>query len=108
PICAAPQRLRRHAALCLFLVVWRCLFPLGNIEDSCCDRSQHCAERYPVLGHGHRRICPYEGIYSRAVLALVSVWDVLSLVSLSWTQLEAPLAVAVEHGRSGTNGNQPL
>ena len=53
---AAPERLRRHAALRRVPVVGRRLHDVGDAEDARAGRDQHRPLGHSVLGHRHRRL----------------------------------------------------
>ena len=95
---------RGHAALRIVPVVgdvystWETLkmhIPIGG---------EHRADGNSLLGHRHRRIRADEGIHRGTLSAVVSVWRVLSAVSLPRPDVEAAAAVGMEHWRSWASG----
>ena len=108
PFRAAPQRVRRHAAVRLVLVVGRCLLHVGNAESARADRDQHGPDRDSLLGNGHRRLRPHEGVHGRALCAVVPIRRVQHAVPLARPQLEAAASLGMEHRRPGPDRDQQL
>ena len=96
-LCAASQRVRRHAALCRVPVVGRRSVAVGDAQDARSDRHQHRAERHSVLGHRHRRFRSDAGIYRRALRSLVPVRGVLSALPVARPRLAPASAVGLEY-----------
>src|SRR5256885_13430090 len=105
---AAPQRLRRYAALRVILMVRRRLFDLGNVEGSHSRCHQHGALGHSVLGNGYRWICAHKRTYRGVVFALVSVRSVLSSLQIPWPELEVAPPVGLEYRRSRAARDQQL
>ena len=96
---AAPQWLRRHAAVRVVPVVGRRAIHLGDAEDARSDRREYRPERHPVLGHRYRRLCSHAGIHRRTVRALVPVRRLQSAVPLARARMEAAPAVGMDRRR---------
>ena len=99
---AAPERLRRHAALRRVPLVGRRLLDLGDAEDARAGRRQHRPLGHSVLGHRHRRLRADARVHRRAPRALVPVRHLLPVVPLARPDLASAAAVGLEHRRART------
>ena len=74
PVRAAPQRLRRHAALRRVPLVGRRRTRRGRRSKTHVPVAINTAlTRHSLLGHRHRRLRPDQGVHRRALRALVPV-----------------------------------
>ena len=95
-VCAASQLLRRHSALGM-VMVWRHILHVEDTRDADHDGHQCRPKRRPLLGHRHRWLRAYEGIYGRTLRSLVPVRRILSFLPVSWSHMATAPPLGMEH-----------